>query len=104
MLSATSIPMWIAIIAAISSIFGPVIQGYFTRRSPQSRADAAEKFTSIASTVAEDNHKLREDLRILKESVLDLVILMDSAQWNKDTHPEIHEQLLVVKRRMYGMS
>ena len=103
MFNAAMIPMWVAIIAAVSALLGPFIQGMIHRRSPMTKADAAEKFTAIAARVADRNEKLEKDLASLRDSVIDLVVILDEIGCDSKKHPKYHAQLLIVKKRMHGI-
>lgn len=95
--------MWVAVIAAVSAILSPVVNGIISRRSPVTRADAAERFTNIAARVAEENERMAKELSSLKSSVLALIILLDRVSCDSDQHQEIHQQLQIVKKRVYGI-
>jgi hypothetical protein len=77
MFSAASAPMWVALIALVGTIVVPIIQGRIAKNSPQSKADAAEKFTKIAAGVADDYGEMRQELRELKPLLRELIRLLD---------------------------
>ncbi len=57
--NAASVPLWVALVALVGTFASPIIQGRMARNSPQSKADAAAKYTEIANKVTESNEKLR---------------------------------------------
>jgi len=96
--------MWVAVIAAISAILSPVVNGAISKRSPTTRADAAEKFTAMAARVAETNEKLEDEISSLKQNVLTLIFLIEEVNCDKNQYPELQAQLDKVKRKIYGVS
>ena len=78
--------MWVAIIALLSTVISPIIQGRINKNSPVNKADAAERFTRIAAGVAEDYDELRDELRELKPLLQELIRLLDQSQCVENEH------------------